>query len=379
MPTDLSLLAGPGLGSAHSRLPATPPEPTTMTPEHKTCVIDFVRHGLIVAAFNLVIGIGLALRNDDPITHMVYAQAVGLSIWLFVDLGRYAFKRDPDSGWPTGWRRWLLMVCGIVAGYTLGMFLGDLYCGCSTLEKLTHSPRITLGYLFIAITASSAISYFFYSRGRGQHLEQLVATAQRDAAENQLKLLASQLEPHMLFNTLANLRVLIGMDPARAQTMLDHLVAFMRSTLTASRNMLHPLSAEFARIDDYLALMKIRMGDRLQTRVDFPEGLSDLAVPTLLLQPLVENAIKHGLEPHVDGGRLEVTARSEGSDLVLSVRDTGAGLSSVANDGTHFGVNQVRERLSTLYGAAASFTLSTPDDGQGGTLATVRIPLNRTA
>jgi LytS/YehU family sensor histidine kinase len=183
----------------------------------------------------------------------------------------------------------------------------------------------------------------------------------------------------MLFNTLANLRVLIGMDPPRAQLMLDHLVAFMRSTLTASRNMLHPLSAEFGRIDDYLVLMKIRMGDRLQTQVDFPEALGPLAVPTLLLQPLVENAIKHGLEPHLDGGRLLVTARAEGNELVLSVRDTGVGLSSVANDGTHFGVTQVRERLSTLYGDVASLVLATPDDGEGGTLATVRIPLNRTA
>jgi LytS/YehU family sensor histidine kinase len=143
--------------------------------------------------------------------------------------------------------------------------------------------------------------------------------------------------------------------------------------------MLHPLSAEFARIADYLALMKIRMGDRLQTQVEFPDALGELAVPTLLLQPLVENAIKHGLEPNIDGGRLIVSAQSIGSDLLLTVRDTGVGISGVANDGTHFGVAQVRERLATLYGDAATFTLSTPDDGQGGTLATVRIPLNRTA
>ncbi|HEX3141354.1 MAG TPA: hypothetical protein VHQ87_14935, partial [Rhizobacter sp.] len=75
-----------------------------MTAAQKQCVLEFLRHGLIVAAFNVVIGIGLALRNDDPLTQMVYAQAIGLSIWLFVDLGRYAFKRDPDSAWPTGWR-----------------------------------------------------------------------------------------------------------------------------------------------------------------------------------------------------------------------------------------------------------------------------------
>jgi hypothetical protein len=341
--------------------------------------IDFLRHGLIVAGFNTVIAIGLSLRNEYPLNQFVYSQAIGLSIWAFVDFGRFAFKRDPGNNWPAGWRRVVLMVVGVSLGYVVGTAIGDAYCNCSKWEQLSHSPRMFAAYLFLAVMASTGISYFFYARGRSQALEQLVSTAQRDAAETQLKLLASQLEPHMLFNTLANLRVLIGLDPQRAQTMLDHLVSFMRSTLSASRNMLHPLSAEFSRLADYLALMKIRMGDRLDTHLDLPEPLGPLAVPTLLLQPLVENAIKHGLEPKVEGGRLAISARSEGADLVLRVRDTGAGLSDVANDGTHFGVSQVRERLATLYGSAASLTLAAPDDGDGGVIATVRIPLNRTA
>ncbi len=339
---------------------------------------DFLRHGLIVVAFNIVIALGLALRNGDALSQMIYSQAIGLCIWVCVDLGRFAFKRDPASDWPLGWRRWVLLFIAIPVGYVMGVTIGDLYCDCSRWEQVAHSPRTFAAYLFLTVAASAGISYFFYSSGRAQALEQLVATAQRDSAENQLKLLSSQLEPHMLFNTLANLRVLISMDPQRAQVMLDHLVAFMRSTLNASRNMLNPLADEFARTNDYLALMKIRMGERLQAEVDFPPKLGELAVPTLLLQPLVENAIKHGLEPNVEGGRLLVSARLDGKDLVLSVRDTGIGLSGVANDGTHFGVNQVRERLSTLYGPAASLVLGAPDDDQGGTLATVRIPLNRT-
>jgi LytS/YehU family sensor histidine kinase len=264
-------------------------------------------------------------------------------------------------------------------GYVVGTSIGDLFCGCSTWQAMLRAPRQPLGYLFLAFAMSASITYFFYARGRGESLEKLAATAQRDASQAQLQLLSSQLEPHMLFNTLANLRVLIALDPARAQEMLDHLVAFLRSTLTASRGMLHPLSAEFARLNDYLALMKIRMGERLQTELTMPDNLGELAVPTLLLQPLVENAIKHGLEPKIDGGRLHVSAERDGVDLVLTVRDTGVGLSTVANDGTHFGVNQVRERLATLYGAVASLTLASADDADGGVLATVRIPLNRTA
>jgi F0F1-type ATP synthase membrane subunit c/vacuolar-type H+-ATPase subunit K len=340
---------------------------------------EVLRHGLIVASFNTVLGIGLSLRNDHPVNQMIYSQSIGLSIWLLVDFGRYVFKRPEGSEWPSGWRRWVLMVVGVLGGYVIGTAIGDAYCGCSKWEQLAQSPRMFAAYLFLAVMASGGMIFFFYSRGRSQALEQLVSNAQRDAAENQLKLLASQLEPHMLFNTLANLRVLIGIDPQRAQVMLDHLVSFMRSTLTASRNMLHPLSAEFSRLEDYLALMKIRMGARLETKVALPPELGALAVPTLVLQPLVENSIKHGLEPKVEGGRLTVGAHTDATHLVLEVRDTGIGLSEVANDGTHFGVNQVRERLSTLYGADATFTLATPDDGAGGVLATVRIPLNRTA
>lgn len=351
--------------------------PTLLMPTRGP-VLDLLRNGLVVIAFNTVIGIGLALRNDHPVIQMVYAQAIGLSIWLCVDLGRYLFKRSPYHHWPQGWRAWVLLVVSIPLGYVVGTSIGDAYCGCSKWAQLLQSPRLMAAYLFLSVMATGGISFFFYASGRSKALEQLVATAQRDAAETQLKLLASQLEPHMLFNTLANLRVLIGLDPERAQRMLDHLVAFMRSTLSASRNMLHPLSAEFARIADYLELMKIRMGERLQTQVELPDDLAGLAVPTLLLQPLVENAIKHGLESKVEGGRLEVRARRDTTDLVLTVRDTGMGVSDVANDGTHFGVAQVRERLSTLYGEAASFTLGTPDDDEGGVLATVRIPLNRT-
>ncbi|MCM2355983.1 MAG: histidine kinase, partial [Arenimonas sp.] len=194
------------------------------------------------------------------------------------------------------------------------------------------------------------------------------------AAENQLKLLESQLEPHMLFNTLANLRVLIALDPPRAQAMLDRLIAFLRATLNASRVGTHTLAAEFERLDDYLALMAVRMGPRLQVAFDLPQDLRALPVPPLLLQPLVENSIQHGLEPQVEGGRIEVGARREGSRLVLTVRDSGVGLSAAPpSHGTHFGTQQVRDRLAALYGDGAAFTLAPAPEG--GTLARITIPL----
>jgi sensor histidine kinase YesM len=134
------------------------------------------------------------------------------------------------------------------------------------------------------------------------------------------------------------------------------------------------LSAEFERTCDYLALMQVRMGERLTTQLELPDELAAQPVPPLLLQPLVENAIQHGLEPHRGGGRIHVVASREGNDLVLSVRDTGAGLDPRhRSQGTGFGTQQVRERLATVYGARASFTLE-PAEG-GGTRATLRLPL----
>jgi LytS/YehU family sensor histidine kinase len=262
-------------------------------------------------------------------------------------------------------------------GYFGGSLLGDLLTGVqrtrnpfgSDLRPLALILMLSLGFTLSAV-------YFLYSRARLAALQASTEAAQRSAAEAQLKLLQSQLEPHMLFNTLANLRVLIGADPARAQTMLDRLIAFLRATLAASRSGSHALADEFARINDYLALMAVRMGPRLDVRIELPAALRSLPVPALLLQPLVENAIRHGLEPQVDGGRVEVSARRESDGLVLEVRDTGGGLTAeLSGDGSRFGLRQVRERLAALYGERASLTLQAAGDHQGGVLARIRLPL----
>jgi LytS/YehU family sensor histidine kinase len=213
-----------------------------------------------------------------------------------------------------------------------------------------------------------------------------MAQAQHEATQARLKLLEAQLEPHMLFNTLANLRVLIATDPERAQHMLDRMIGYLRATLAASRSTLHPLSLEFERLQDYLELMAVRMGPRLAFTLDLPPALHDVAVPPLLLQPLVENAIRHGLEPQVAGGSISVRAHA-GADqrLVLEVCDTGAGLAPGAPTtpaapsapGRSFGLAQVRERLATLYGEQGIIELIAQT--AGGTCARVEFPLKKSS
>jgi LytS/YehU family sensor histidine kinase len=260
------------------------------------------------------------------------------------------------------------------------------------LLLLTRDPREAAVTLLSVVVPAVAITYFFHSRSLIADREAAARSAQRQAAESRLRLLEAQLEPHMFFNTLANLHVLIGLDPPRAQAMLDQLISFLRATLSSSQAVVHPLGAEFARTRDYLALMQVRMEDRLRVRFDLPPPLADIPVPPLLLQPLVENSIKHGLEPSVTGGCIEVTAAREGASLVLTVRDTGVGLVKGETDdprndgaghgarrsgstGTNFGLRQVRERLATHYGGAASLGLSPAGDSEGGAVAVIRLPL----
>jgi hypothetical protein len=197
--------------------------------------------------------------------------------------------------------------------------------------------------------------------------------AQRHANEARLKLLETQLEPHMLFNTLANLRALIGVDPNRAQEMLDHMIAYLRATLNASRAATHPLQAEFDRLRDYLELMAIRMGPRIKYTLDLPPELAAHPVPALLLQPLVENSIQHGLEPKVGGGSITVSARVDAGRLLLEVADTGVGNGDAPQGGKGFGMAQVRERLAAVYGNAATFEFQA-ESGQGARTRIV-IPL----
>ena len=268
------------------------------------------------------------------------------------------------------------VVVSSAVGYFGGSAAGDMILAVFDPVHAVDLNRHMMVFGFsVAIAFTTGVTYFVYMQSRMFAMEARTQKAISAGAENQLRLLQSQLEPHMLFNTLANLRTLIDADPRRAKGMLDHLIGFLRSTLEASRLGTHPLSVEFDRLKDYLELMQIRMADRLETQFSLPAELRDIPVPPLLLQPIVENAIKHGLEPKMEGGRIEIGATRSGNFLMLTVRDTGGGLDGGSTSGSKFGLDHVRQRLSTLYGEAGTLSLDPADDAEGGVLAVVKIPL----
>lgn len=343
----------------------------------------------LVRRLGIVLGVAVVIGLTNHATDttgqrslaaaLVYALAVSLLIWLCIDVARYPLARllrlRAPRYWPQGWGAVAWTVGGIALGYLGGTAIGDAYLGRSTWDLLRLDPARFVAILAGAAGVALAFVAFFYQRSRAEILA-------RQAREAELRLLQSQLEPHMLFNTLANLRVLIALDPPRAQAMLDRLIAFLRATLAASRAGTHTLGDEFARLSDYLALMAVRMGPRLQVQLTLPPELGTRPVPALLLQPLAENAIAHGLEPQVSGGRLEIGAEAlPGGRLRLRVRDTGVGwragrdAPAAPQPGAPaggFGLTQVRERLATRYGAAARFTIGAAEGG--GTEALIELP-----
>lgn len=330
------------------------------------------------AAFLWCLLIGLVLAGvsgwRDFWHNILYSVCIGMSCWALIDASfrglAYAMRKGrpcPEGGeqeWPG--LPWIAVavIFGSVGGFSIGQQLGDLISGLHTRSLWSAQWSHAAAMLTVTGVASLVATAFFYTRHRMAAAQVEAEHARRVAAETQLLLLQAQLEPHMLFNTLANLRVLIGLDTARAQAMLDQLIAFLRATLEASRVGHHALRDEFARLRDYLSLMQVRMGERLQARFDLPEELASLQLPALLLQPLVENAIKHGLEPKIEGGTLSVQARMQGEDCLLVVSDSGRGHFPAADTaGTGFGLQQVRDRLQARYGEAAGLSLSYPPDG----------------
>lgn len=309
-----------------------------------------------IVMLNALIAVGITVFGPNGFwENFVYSQCIGLSDWVLIDGARVWLIRD----WRLHWRRMVAIIpIGASTGYALGMLMADALLGKSSLNFWITQPRAALSMLSLSLVVGGAITYYFLSRAQIATAREQSLMLQRQAAESRLKLLESQLEPHMLFNTLANLRALIGSDPPRAIDVLDRMIDYLRATLNASRSVTHPLSAEFDRLKDYLTLMAVRMGSRLNYELDLPAELRNMPVPPLLLQPLVENSIMHGLEPKVDGGIVSVRARRHGNVLTLDVSDTGVGLSlqEHARSGG-FGLAQVRERLATAYGKQAKLDI----------------------
>ena len=290
------------------------------------------------------------------------------------------------GGWPRrarGMARLAFNVALVSVSVLLGLGLGNLaLTGTSPLVVFAR-PAVVVQCLAIALL----IGVFMYvvinnaekrvkAAMEAARQQEFVASSARLLAEARLRALQAQIEPHFLYNTLANVVSLIGPQPARAQHMLERFIDYLRASLAAGRSDAVTLGGEADLLKAYLDVLAVRMGERLRYRIDIPAELRAFAMAPMLLQPLVENAIAHGLEPKVDGGEIAIGARADGAHLCIEIRDTGVGLLPAAprKPGGGVGLSNLRERLASLHGGAARVELL--ENQPCGMTVRLMLPLN---
>ncbi|HET8872004.1 MAG TPA: histidine kinase [Aquabacterium sp.] len=305
---------------------------------------------------------------------LMFSECVGLTMVACV----YALRTVPHFQRYQSITRWLLtggiaIPTGFVLGHQIAFFL------LGEPMRMVGNERISAIPIVFTILIGGVSLLYFATQEQLAREAAARSEAQRLAMESQLRLLRAQLDPHMLFNTLANVRSLLKEDAERAEAMIDQLIVYLRSALVASQTDFVTLSREFAQLRAYLDIMALRMGPRLAYRLDLPDALRDIPVPPMLLQPLVENAIKHGLEPKVGPGSIEIVAATVPSGIEIRVMDSGLGLpvgeeriSSDQVSGSSYGLQHVRERLRAVYGQRASLRLDRRDPS--GVSAVVSLP-----
>jgi hypothetical protein len=235
-----------------------------------------------------------------------------------------------------------------------------------------------MSFLFLLIVTGIIVKIVLGSKRKAEvRAQAATATAaeeglKRQLAEAQLKMMQAQVEPHFLFNTLASVDYLIETDPSRASTMQKNLIQYLRAALPQMREGSTTLGKEVSLCRAYLEILKVRMEDRLQFAITVPQGLSSAQFPPMMLQSLVENAIKHGLEPKPEGGSLTLSASVSHGQLCVTVADTGLGFGVGTTGGTGVGLANVRERLRALYGGQAR--LNVEANTPSGTIATIIVP-----
>jgi LytS/YehU family sensor histidine kinase len=295
--------------------------------------------------------------------NLVFSQCIGLSIFAFNAAVTYYIQ---------GRRRWTVLAITFPGSIMLGVTLAEWPTGVGDWSDPRTWVAAVIGLFFGGI---GGITYFLSQRiewldaeVKQRQLQQ--SETERRELEAQLKLLQARIEPHFLFNTLANVDSLIDSDPALAKRLLERLNDWLRVALARARSDQATLGDELALLEHYLEILAIRFGDRLCWRIEADAVAKRCAFPPMLLQPLVENAVRHGIEPKVGGGRIAIRASLADDRLTIEVSDDGLGLQDAVGFGT--GLDNVRARLMVLYGGAARLGLE--NNAQGGATAILDLP-----
>ena len=283
---------------------------------------------------------------------------------------RMSNVRDLRAGMGLG----ALALGGIIVGMTIGFTIIPILVGFKVWGMFVSLPAALTKFAVFILFVMAANWAWWRSRLRQQQL-------QTEVTDAHLRLLQGQIEPHLLFNTLANIQSLMDYDPPRAKRMLEMFSSYLRASLAQLRQGDSTLDAELDMASQYLSLLQIRMDERLRFRIDASADARLARMPTLMLQPLVENAVQHGLAPRLDGGSVVVHAAVHAGRLEIRVLDDGVGLTAPGKPrraGGGLALANLRSRLQAQFGAAASLSLREREIGPG-VEAVLELPYQRAA
>jgi sensor histidine kinase YesM len=296
--------------------------------------------------------------------NLVFSQCIGFSIY---GINATVACRIADRR-----RRWMVLALSFPGSIVFGITLALWITGVGDWSDPRIWASVVIGLFFGGI---GGITYFLSERIEKLDAEvkqhQLIRSeTERRELEAQLKLLQAQIEPHFLFNTLANVGSLIDTDPALAKRLLERLNDWLRVALARARSETATLGDELDMLENYLQILRVRFGERLRWQIDAEDAVRQAPFPPMLLQPLVENAVCHGIEPKLGGGEVAIRAGTADGRLRIEVCDSGIGLGGEPGAGT--GLCNVRARLAALYGSGGRFALE--GNAGGGATAVLEIP-----
>lgn len=334
--------------------------------------------GVALSAFVWVFSGGRVDLGRVLWMNLLTAHCIGFAIYGLIAAVGSAIGADRIDAWPgvrRGWFFSLLVLVGLFVGYFVAFALIGLIDDRAWLRWV--SGWFVAGALMIWGVFSLLFWRFYSDRARIAEAESQRAAEraraerlERQALDAQLRTLQAQIEPHFLFNTLANAVSLIDAQPATARRMLERLIELLRGSLSASRAQYATLGQEADLVRAYLDILAIRMGQRLRYEIEVEESLRALPLAPMLLQPLVENAIQHGLEPKIEGGCVRVSATARDGEVVIVVEDDGVGFGATTRGGG-VGLANLRERLAASYGGRARLAI---EDTQPGTRVRLVLP-----
>jgi sensor histidine kinase YesM len=344
-----------------------------------------IRYAVIIVINTLIAAVlAFGIRPEESFwKSFVFSQAIGLSMFSLIGIPRHVFWGDgPPNKKLFPW----IVVGAVVIGVPLGQWIArTILCLNGSTAEPWRADSLRMSFI-IAMLAALGATYYYWSRGKLAALERRAALdaldreeAEKQVVRAQLMALQAQIEPHFLFNVLAHVDALIAKDPGGARHLLQHLIGFLRASLSHARAEQCTLAQEFALLRAYLDIQALRFGNRLRFSLALDDAIANIVIPPMLIQPLVENAVVHGIEPAREGGEIALSARlvtrDEGERLVLEVRDTGVGFGNDGSKGSGLGLTHVRERLSRLFDGDARLTIT--ETVPHGVTIIVELPLAR--